>query len=144
MSEIKEIIEDIEAAYTQSILKIYTAYTHSDDEKIDNLRTRTKENYMFNSIQLALQPDEKTDTMMVVFMSPLNLDKKAREKIMRKITRINQEYINGFIQFLEVSNNKWFEPLEEISMKSILGIEKLNKTEDPKVLYYNFKFPYEL
>lgn len=144
MSEINEIIEDIEAAYTQSILKIYTAYTHSDDERIDNLRTRTKENYMFNSIQIVLQPDEKTDTMMVVFRAPLDLDRRAREKIMRRIVKINQEYINGFMQFLEISNNKWFEPLEEISMKSILGIEKLNKTEDPKVLYYNFKFPYEL
>jgi hypothetical protein len=144
MSEINEIIEDIEAAYTQSILKIYTAYTHSDDERIDKLRTRTKENYIFNSIEIILQPDEETDTMTVVFRSPSDLDRRARDKIMRRVAKINQEYINGFTQFLEVSNNKWFEPIGEISIKSILGIEKLNKTENPKVLYYNFKFPYEL
>ena len=144
MTEIEEIIEDIEAGYTQSILKIYTLYTHSDDDRMDKLRTRTKENYMFNSIQIVLRPDEKTDTMMVVFMSPIDLDKRMREKINRKILKINQVYISGFIQFLELSNGKWFEPLEEITIKSILGIENLNRTEDPKILYYNFKFPYEL
>jgi len=143
MAEINEIIEDIEAAYTQSILKIYTSYTHSDDERIDKLRTRTVENYIFNKVKVILHPDDTTDTMNIFFKCPIDLDRNSIDKIKRKVEKINREYINGFMQFLEISNGKWFEPLEDISIKSILGIENLKKTEDPKILSYNFKFPYE-
>lgn len=137
----EEVIDDIEALYAQSILKIYSFHTHcSYDKELDLRRTGIEYIYPYGSCEIIFEP-EPENKILVTIISPIPLDKRIRDILSRKIHKINEIYICGFLGFIELTNGNWFEPITEISIEGILGIRKAEKVNNSRIISFTFRCP---
>jgi hypothetical protein len=119
-----EIIEEIEACYAQTILSMYTIYLENELEK--DILHEYSYKYITGKITLC-----KNDFIFSINL-PCILDANNEKELSKRINILNKEYINGFCIFLEYSGGYWYEPIETISMKSVLGIKEPFKLLDDK------------
>jgi hypothetical protein len=109
-----EIIEEIEACYSQTILSIYTIYLLSELEK--------NQVYEYGYKHISGKITYKEDKLTFTITLPIKLTEHYKKEIYSRITVLNKEYEKGFFEFLEKSDGCWYEPLEKINIYSILGM----------------------
>lgn len=111
-----EIIEEIEACYSQTILSIYTIYLLTELEKNQVREYRYK--YISGKVTYS------EDKLIFTIGLPIKLKERYKKELYSRIQILNREYEKGFFEFLNKSSGCWYEPLEEINIYSILGIIK--------------------
>jgi hypothetical protein len=119
-----EIIEEIEACYSQTILSMYTIYLYSELQK--------QELYEYSYKHISGKINLSDNKLIFTISLPIQLSEKYEKELYSRITILNKEYEKGFLEFLKYSNGYWYEPLENTSINSILNIEEPFKLLDYK------------
>lgn len=119
-----EIIEEIEACYSQTILSMYTLYLY-EELKYNQLYEYS---YKYISGKITFSDNQFTFTISL----PIRLSKFYENQLYSRIQVLNKEYEKGFMEFLVYSNGYWYEPLKDTTINSILSIVKPFKLLEDK------------
>lgn len=124
-----EILEEIQACYSQTILSMYTIYLQSELEKNE------LHEYCYKHISGRISLIE--NKFIFTISLPIVLSKFYEKELYSRIQVLNKEYEKGFLEFLFNSNGYWYEPLENTSIKDILGIvEPFKLLKDKRTIQF--------
>jgi hypothetical protein len=124
-----EIIEEIEACYSQTILSVYTIYLDSQLKKDDLYEY----SYNYISGKITLYENQFIFTICL----PIELSSFYEKELYSRIKKLNKEYEKGFLEFLYNTGGHWYEPLKDLSINSILQIIKpFQVLEDKKIIQF--------
>jgi hypothetical protein len=124
-----EIIEEVEACYSQTILSMYTIYLESELEK------NKLHEYCYKHISGRISLIE--NKFIFTISLPIALSNFYEKELYSRIYLLDKEYEKGFLEFLVYSNRYWYEPLENTSINSILGIvEPLKLLQDKRTIQF--------
>jgi hypothetical protein len=124
-----EILQEIEACYSQTILSMYTIYLQSELEK--------NELYEYFYKHISGRINLIGNKFVFTISLPITLSNFYEKELYSRIKILNKEYEKGFIEFLEQSDGYWYEPLESLNIESILSIvEPFKLLEDKKTIQF--------
>ncbi len=124
-----EIIEEIEACYSQTILSMYTIYLQSELEK--------NELYEYSYKYISGKITFSQNKFIFTISLPIQFTDFYEKELYNRIKFLNKEYEKGFLEFLEKSEGYWYEPLEKLNINSILSIEEpLKFLSDKKTIQF--------
>ena len=130
------------------LLKIYTGLTHcNDDENIDINRTKRLIYYRYESLNLNIVPEKIngkfTNRCGILIYSSKEITEEIFLKIKYRIDNLHYIYLVGFKDFLKLTDGKWYEKIDNISVDEILGIHvHLKIASDKKGVYFWFYYRY--
>lgn len=124
-----EIIEEIEACYSQTLLSMYTIYLESELEKNE------LHEYCYKHISGKISLVE--NKFIFTISLPILLSKIYEKELYSRIQVLDKQYEKGFLEFLVYSNGCWYEPLENTNIKSILNIiEPFKLSNDKRTIQF--------
>ena len=104
-----EIIGEIEACYSQTILSMYTIYLQSELEK--------NELYEYSYKYISGKITFSQNKFIFTISLPSQFTNFFEKELYNRINILNKEYENGFLEFLEKSGGYWYEPIKAINIE---------------------------